>query len=745
MKYSTIKSGEKVSHYIVSNCQDTLETAVMLKKNYTQPRLISIDGSIITAVKAAYRTASGLYSEAQGEISKSIYRMTKLDIALLITKNDSSDEAFDRAAYELAQDAFVTGKLEERAEALAAATGRAPEACYTMIMRKLISMTEKMNACTSRLLAAGETPESPEAVKQEILKTGGRFMLCLPTAYGKTSIILEPVMRDYMAQGKKVLVITHRRSINRNIANITGIVSYDECTSPDIIASAKGLKIVVNSLSAHKYKDFIESADLVVIDEASQVISHVLGGEVKHRQDVWNALNACVKSAQSVIMADADINSRCASMIGAEARLFKIEQKHSDITVQTADIDHVRGLVVEAVKEGKKALIACDVAKDAQALAKVIAKKTGKTPLVITADSARWDEQAAFIADPDSTKQHVVIYSPVITSALSITTAHFDAHFGLFQGSIVPSDAIQMLRRDRTATTFTIGMKNPDYRKVEQVEVKFRKGLVKVEEILKGMGISEDMKEKIREAVKEDTKLSTFDALQYDHNRSEAWLKDNIQNSLPATLLAQGFKIEVLERDEDLAKAGFADKSQGLKAVKKEVVAKLLEAKAASEAVVKTVEEAGSKDEAEQVSVSRARAQQVMKREALTEADAKLWGAGEGEAKIARFKKIFDGLEYENEAGDVAELLKKAVKEMAEGNSWTVDSSVDLFDKLNAQRCEVIDMGLRVSTATSKQGKQLAISSIMRELGLKTKKKDGGKSGIYYVITPESLELMQSY
>lgn len=743
MKYSTIKVGDKVSHYIIENGESTLDTARMLKESFPQPRLISIDGSIVTAIKAAYRTASGLYSEAQGEIAKSIYKMAKLDVALLIAKNDSSDDAFDRAAYELAQDAFVTGKLEERAEALAAATGRAPEACYTMIMRKLISMTEKMNSCTSRLIAHGETPESPEAIKNEILKTGGRFMLCLPTAYGKTSLILEPVMRSYIAQGKKVLVITHRRSINRNIANIEGMVSYDECTSPDIIANAQGLKIVVNSLSAAKYKDFIESADLVVIDEASQVISHVLGGEVKNRQDVWNALNACVKNAKNVIMADADINARCAAMIG-EARLFKIEQQHSDITVKTAGIDHVRGLVVEAVKEGKKALIACDVAKDAQALAKVIAKKTGKTPLVITADSARWEAQAAFIADPDATKQHVVIYSPVITSALSITSQHFDAHFGLFQGSIVPSDAIQMLRRDRTAISFTVGMKNPDYRKVEQVEVKFRKGLVKVEEILLGITITEDMKEKIREAVKEDTKLSTFDALQYDHNRSEAWLKDNIQNSLPATLLAQGFKIEVLERDEDLAKAGFADKSQGLKAVKKEVVAKLLEAKAASEAVVKTVEEAGSKDEAEMVAVSRARAQQVMKREVLTEADAKLWGAGEGEAKIARFKKIFNGLEYENEVCDVSELLRKAVRDMAEGNAWTVDSSVELFDKLNSQRCEVIDMGLRISTASTKQGKQLAISSIMRELGLKTKKKDGGKSGIYYVITPESLELMQS-
>ncbi|WP_227541839.1 hypothetical protein, partial [Klebsiella pneumoniae] len=43
------------------------------------------------------------------------------------------------------------------------------------------------------------------------------------------------------------------------------------------------------------------------------------------------------------------------------------------------------------------------------------------------------------------------------SSGVSIEQKHFDRHFGMFCGEVVPSDAIQMLRRDRTAKEFIIG------------------------------------------------------------------------------------------------------------------------------------------------------------------------------------------------------------------------------------------------------------------------------------------------
>lgn len=750
MNYRTIKVEGKDT-YLIANSPETLETANHLRNEFTQPRLISVDGNILTAVKAAYRTASGLHSEANGVITPSIYRMSKIEVAMMIASTDNSDEAFDQAAYELATDAFVTGKLEERAQELSNATGRHSTVCMLQIYEKLNRLDETMRSKTRKLMAAGITPESADQVRDEIIASGGKYLLSLPTAYGKTSKICEPVIKHYLAEGKKVLVISHRRSINKNIANIPGIVSYDECNHPDIIANARGLKIVVNSLSAPKFKTFIEATDLVVVDEASQVISHVLGGEVKHRKDVWDALQSVVKNTQNVILADADINKRCASLAGPEARLYKIKQQHKDITIRTGDINQVRGMAIAAAAAGENVLISCDTVKECKALAKAI-EGIGRKALVITAESAQWEEQAAFIANPNSTEHGVVIYSPVITSALSITSNHFTAHFGIFFGQIVPTDAIQMLRRDRTATSFTLGLKNPEYKKAEVVAVRYRADVLKaagieqqaqlyaLDQELEGMAISDEYKRHIRELFVSKSKTLAFDLMQYRHLADEAWLKDRIQNTLPATLLEQGFNVEVLEHNEEHCLEGFKSNSMARRAVKKETAEKLVKALAAGHLVVDAVADGGSKDEVEHVAVSRANAQQVMRKEVLTEADALIWGDGEGAGKIERFRALFsDDLQVPLES------IKEAVDVMHNSKTWTSERSVELFDKLNTVRAEVIGMGILISNAKSAQAKAAAIPAILKQFGISARKVDGGKNGKYYCVTDDSLNQMKSY
>lgn len=621
---------------IIDNNEQSLDKALELKEYANVTRLVSVDGNVLRAVSVAYKTSSGLHSEAQGQITKCIYSMSKLSIALLIATNDGSDKAFDSSAFEIARDAFVSGKLEEKANVLATATGRAPEACFNLIQRKLAQMNEQMNAKTNLLTAPGETAESPEAITAIILKDGGRFAVSLPTGDGKTSKINNPVIQHYLDAGKKVLVISHRRSINKNAANMEGIVSYDECDHPEILANAKGLKIVVNSLSNYKFKHFISGVDLVVIDEASQVISHVLGGEVKSRQAVWDTLNFVVKNTANVIFSDADIDSRCMTMLG-ECRLFRKAADHSNITVRTGDINHVRALAVEAAVgtdevAPKTVLIACDVVKEAMALAKAIEKKGGPKALVINADNARWPEQAAFIANPNSDLHRVVIYSPVITSALSITSGHFKSHFGIFQGQIVPGDAIQMLRRDRTAETFVVGIKHPQYNKLEAVEVAYKNDEVRMEELLACLTIDDEAKDKIRSVAFANVKLSEFQCLEYTHRSQEAWLRDNIQNCLPASLIARGFNIEVLEYDEVQAEAGSRADGQARKAVKNEIATKLINSAKGNEALIQAVVEAGSANEEEFLQAVRGQAAAVMKVSDFNKSDAKLWGS----AKVKR-------------------------------------------------------------------------------------------------------------
>lgn len=734
---------------IIENNKDALATALELREYSNTTRLMSIDGNVLGAISVAYKTASGLHSANDGQITKSIYTMSKIAIALMIVKTDGSDKAFDAAAFEIARDVFVSGKTAQKATALAEATGRTQEACEALINSKLELLTSRMNSKTNTLTDAGSSPESPEAIRDMILTAGGKYLISLPTGDGKSSRINEPVLKAYIAAGKKVLIISHRRSINKTLANIPGIVSYDECDHPGVLLNAKGLKIVVNSLSALKFKRFIAEVDLVVIDEASQVISHVLGGEVKNRQDVWETLSFVVKNTENVIMSDADIDAKCADMVGAGYTLFKKPAAHAGIRVQTGDINHVRALAVESACK-MNTLIACDAVKEALALAKAIAKRGGPDALVITANSAQWPEQAAFIANPNGSTHQVVIYSPVITSALSITSGHFKAHFGIFQGQIVPSDAIQMLRRDRTAESFTIGIKQPLYSKSEAVEVSYKCKPTRLDDLLASLNLKDGERAKAEAMVLSELGALQFQYLEYAHRKNEAWLRDNIQNTLPASLLARGFTIEVLEHDDDLSLAGFKSDSQARKAVKRELANDVNYAAKADAATAQRVKEYGSANEQEYLEATRARATEVMKVSDFNLDDALVWGLGEGESKIIKFRELMSNTGTLANTDDrsskkVMALLKPSLTAMTSGTGWTGDHSVTLFDSLNAIRTDVLITGIRISSAKSDQAKKADITKIFSQFGLVVKKHETTNKQFFYVITPKSLAQMTRY
>lgn len=744
---------------IIENNKEALATAFELREYANTTRLMSIDGNVLNAVSVAYKTASGLHSANDGQITKSIYTMSKIAIALMIVKADSSDKAFDAAAFEIARDVFVSGKPQEKAQALAEATGRTQEACVSAINSKLEFLTARMNSKTNALTDTGISTETPEAIRDIILRDGGKYLVSLPTGEGKSTIINEPVIQHYLDTGRKVLVISHRRSINKTLANLPGIVSYDECNDPSDLQNAKGLKIVVNSLNALKFKRFIAEVDLVVIDEASQVISHVLGGEVKSRQSVWETLNVVVKRTANVIMSDADIDARCAEMIGTGHKLFRKPAAHAGITVQTGDINHVRALAIKSACK-VNTLIACDAVKEALALAKSIEKQGGPVALVITADNAQWPEQAAFIANPNETTHQVVIYSPVITSALSITSGHFKSHYGIFQGQVVPSDAIQMLRRDRTADSFVVGIKQPSYSKSESVEVSYKCAPVCLDDLLSSITFRDGEQDK-ESLVRSALSSLQFQFLEYTHRRDEAWLRDNIQSSLPASLLARGFEIEVLEHDDDLSLTGYKSDSLAKKAVKRQIAKGVSQSVSADESTAQRVRDYGSENEQEYLEATRARAIEVMGVTTLSMGDAMVWGHGEGESKVRLYRKLHNHggarsglcLAVHSELDDTADeisakvmaILKPALIVMAYSNAWTENRSVELFDTLNAIRTDVLKAGIRLSAAKSNQAKKADITKIFAQFGLSVKRHETTNKQYFYTIRPKSLTQMTRY
>lgn len=134
--------------------------------------------------------------------------MSKLDVAMLIARNDSSDRAIHKAAYRLARDAFLTGDINGKSEMLSIASGRSAAECQYLIERKLERMNAELYRRTQRVSSVYEdaytvVPESAQEIAEHLCSTAGKFLLNLPTGYGKTSEIIEPMVRESLACGEK--------------------------------------------------------------------------------------------------------------------------------------------------------------------------------------------------------------------------------------------------------------------------------------------------------------------------------------------------------------------------------------------------------------------------------------------------------------------------------------------------------------------------------------------------------------
>ncbi|MBH3384027.1 hypothetical protein I5S53_08585 [Pseudomonas juntendi] len=688
------------------------------KREYPQvKRLVDISTDSVNAVHAAYATASGIYDGDNGKLADNVYDVKRSTVFLKVLARAKTEKALCKAALELVRESYGKVNIPKSVELLQAASGFDAQVCLKALAKNIGKVESDYAARIDdfKYLFKSE-PESPEALCAEILRDKPRKrLLQLPTGWGKTSRVIQPVIEKYLKDGKKVVVISHRRSIIKNL-NIDGLVHYED-VSPRQMETARGLKVVVNSINSQKFEEFLQYVDLIVVDEAAQVINHIFEGSVESREDVWKTFKRLVKSgSRAVILADADINDECLTLLNDHqgiVSIFSKKQSHNDIKVNLGQLDQVRAQALEAIGAGKKVLIACDIAKDARALGKA-AEKLGVSALVITAESANWPDQAAFISNPNTSAHDVVIYSPAITSALSITSGHFDEHFGLFEGSVTPREAVQMLRRNRTIKEFTVGIRNPQNRKEEIADVEFNA-----------------------------SKKTDFDVELHAHRKRNAWLRDNILFTLPREMHRQGFKIEQMERDDEKGIQGFKANSRARKALKRDSTQKLLSAKTISEHEAEKIVKNGSSCEDDYFAAIQAQARVALKKNELTTDDAKFWGEGAGRVKLENYRKL-----YHVGCNEFEDVVREVFHGMQAGN-WKPQDSVAAYDRINKVREQAILAGFRLpknSPNISDRSKQGAISEILALHGLKTKRKDGGeKVGYYYVIDPESLEQMRGY
>ena len=299
----------------------------------------------------------------------------------------------------------------------------------------------------------------------------GVVILKAPTASGKSFELIYPLLSRAVENTQKAIHISHRRSIaaNEGLSGIHGLIHY-QSVNPEIEREISALNVVVNSMIKRNLQPAITDLDFAFVDEATQTLNHIFESKVDRRAEVFNKLKETVSSTDVVVLADADADDTLLEFVHRSGRddvtIIEMPRAHTDIQMRVGDYSAVTSRFLNAVQQGETCVLAIDNKETAVGLAATVQDTYKKKVLLVTSDNINGKQQQAFLKNPnrESKKFDVVIYSPVITSNLSITNEYFQRVFGLFSGVVSPSDAVQMLRRIRTAKLLEVGVKGSIYR-----------------------------------------------------------------------------------------------------------------------------------------------------------------------------------------------------------------------------------------------------------------------------------------
>jgi hypothetical protein len=295
---------------------------------------------------------------------------------------------------------------------------------------------------------------------------------------GKTKQLI-PIVEKAHAEGRRVLVLTHRISLGRAICKRLGFAWVDEVRTAgegDLL----GFGLCVDSLrplSKAKFNPNEWRGAVVILDECEQVIWHMLASTTCQKERVSildtfrSLLQTVLNSGGLVLLQDADLSDVSISFVrewtGYEAAPWLLLNKWQAEPWQVTHFDDSKpdalvAQVDEMISAGQRLYVAVDAQK-------------AKSPWSTQSLERRWATQSKSlrilridsetVADPNHpaygcvdhlddviTDYDLVIVSPSVGTGVSIDVrGHFDAVIGIFQGTVGDTDIRQALARVREA------------------------------------------------------------------------------------------------------------------------------------------------------------------------------------------------------------------------------------------------------------------------------------------------------
>ncbi|MGF6758240.1 DEAD/DEAH box helicase family protein [Paraburkholderia sp. GAS42] len=323
----------------------------------------------------------------------------------------------------------------------------------------------------------------------------GGIVLWAPMASGKTRHVIKPFAEWSRDAGEgRFVAVFPRQSLTREGTNVLSkdmpegrAVAHYEAVDKEGAFGVDLLGTCLPSITKESHAQIMGECKYLVIDELTQNLGFIPADMCRTKdgdnQDVYFKLKSMIGSARCFMVADADMNDRAIAFLekcrpeGERLKIFEVRKAAHKMPARLGhdDRDHLIQLAeASAFLEADKPIIfACETVNLATDVEQYLRDENPtKKILRIDGDNSGHPDQAAFLADAEneSRKWDAVIHTPVISSGLSITHKVFNPetgrdecvphfHHAFFVGNghaIKPSDALQMMRRVRYVTGFTV-------------------------------------------------------------------------------------------------------------------------------------------------------------------------------------------------------------------------------------------------------------------------------------------------
>lgn len=338
-------------------------------------------------------------------------------------------------------------------------------------------ITRRIDLQLSRqFLDAGIIPKDPH-IKMIVIRS--------PKGSGKTTI-LQQIVRDHQRKNGKVFILTNRIAFGKaccdslGIPWITDLKDFFEVEGGGKIDNRMlGFGLCLDSLRENgqgKFnRDDFEDA-LIIIDEADQAATHVLGSDTckKNRVEILDNLGEALRAATStngkVLLLDADLSQITIDFFQAKANLYDEQVYVIENTWKKSpwpvkfyidnDPSALYAKAVEEVNNGGKIWVTLDCQKPQSMWGSTNAETwfknncPGKKILRIDSTTLNDPKHPAYkameIINELVLEYDIIIVSPAITSGVSVDVrGHFTGVYGVYKGVGTPADTVQALARVR--------------------------------------------------------------------------------------------------------------------------------------------------------------------------------------------------------------------------------------------------------------------------------------------------------